>query len=125
MKNTCRVAVRAIPAVGENSARLLPTTAAFPYRDWRAATQAERDTIAGRPEPWRVSFPGIEVTEQLVEEFAVPALLEASRTARLLVSGSRGRGGLAGPVPGSVSHTRKREASCSAAVVPTHLRRHR
>jgi nucleotide-binding universal stress UspA family protein len=67
--------------------------------------------------PVRGDFPDVDVTEHLVDERPVPALLEASRGAQLLVLGSRGRGVFTGLVLGSVSHSAVRGADCPVAVI--------
>ncbi|WP_163507202.1 universal stress protein [Fodinicola acaciae] len=112
-------------AISTENARLVPTTTVFPYRDWRSAAAAEHAAMAGRLEPWRDSFPGVIVSEEIVEELPAPALLEASTSAQLVVVGSRRRGGLAGLVLGSVSQALMRQASCPVVVVPTHREAHR
>ena len=47
----------------------------------------------------------------------VPALLDASRDAEILVSGSRGHGGFHGALLGSVTHQLTRHARCTVLVV--------
>jgi nucleotide-binding universal stress UspA family protein len=65
----------------------------------------------------RQDFPGVGVTERLIEGQPGDALLDASRGAELLVVGSRGLGGLTGMVLGSVSHGAVHHAHCSVLVV--------
>jgi nucleotide-binding universal stress UspA family protein len=75
------------------------------------------DALADALADVRGDFPDVDVTEHLVDERPVPALLEASRGAQLLVLGSRGRGAFTGLVLGSVSHSAVRGADCPVAVI--------
>jgi nucleotide-binding universal stress UspA family protein len=59
-----------------------------------------------------------EVRSTLVEDNAAQALIAAGERAELLVVGSRGRGGFAGLVLGSVSQQCAIHAPCPVAVVP-------
>jgi nucleotide-binding universal stress UspA family protein len=61
----------------------------------------------------------VRVQPILVEGDAATVLLEAARTADLLVVGSRGRGGLAGLLLGSVSRKCAERATCPVAIVPS------
>jgi nucleotide-binding universal stress UspA family protein len=62
---------------------------------------------------------GVEVEGRLVEMSAADALIEASEGAEMLVVGSRGRGGIAAAVLGSVSSACVRHARCPVIVVPS------
>jgi nucleotide-binding universal stress UspA family protein len=62
-------------------------------------------------------FPGVRVTERLVDGQPSDVLLEASGDAELLVVGSRGASSLRGRILGSVSHTVIHHADCPVAVV--------
>jgi nucleotide-binding universal stress UspA family protein len=67
--------------------------------------------------PIRHDFPTVTVRPIVVPGPATEELLAASRSARLLVVGSRHRGGLASLVLGSVGHGLIRRSSCPVAVV--------
>ncbi|MFC9978122.1 universal stress protein [Spirillospora sp. NPDC127200] len=71
------------------------------------------ESLAG----WRERFPDVEVVPEVVHGTATRALSGASARADLLVVGSRGRGGFAGLVLGSVSHALLHRAHCPVAVV--------
>ncbi len=61
---------------------------------------------------------GVEIETEIVEATPVEALLAASEQADLLVVGTRGRGGFASLLLGSVSHQCAHHAACPVVVVP-------
>ncbi|MFF7738892.1 universal stress protein [Streptomyces sp. NPDC007984] len=63
------------------------------------------------------TYPGVNVKREVVHGGTREALIEASRTAQLLVVGARGRGGFAGLLLGSVSQAMLHHAHCPVAVV--------
>jgi nucleotide-binding universal stress UspA family protein len=67
---------------------------------------------------WAGKYPDLPVTREPVEGKAAPALVEASRTAALVVVGARRRQGLIGMVLGRVNHAVLHHARCPVVVVP-------
>ncbi|MEV0233333.1 universal stress protein [Nonomuraea sp. NPDC050786] len=81
------------------------------------AFQEEARTARERMTQWRAENPDVEILEQQAREHPVPALSQASTTADLVVVGSRGLGGFASALLGSVSHGVLHHATCPVAVV--------
>ncbi|MEU8246633.1 universal stress protein [Nonomuraea sp. NPDC048916] len=75
--------------------------------------QAARERLI----PWREDNPDILITDEQDCEHPVSALIKAATTADLVVVGSRGLGGFASAVLGSVSHGVLHHVSCPVAVV--------
>ncbi|WP_431948966.1 universal stress protein [Actinacidiphila sp. bgisy167] len=71
------------------------------------------EAIAGR----RERHPGVVVRTKAVRGRTRETLIEASRTAQLLVVGARGRGGFTGLLLGSVSQALLHHAHCPVTVV--------
>ncbi|WP_336206763.1 universal stress protein [Nonomuraea sp. LPB2021202275-12-8] len=67
--------------------------------------------------PWRERNPDLLITDEQVCEHPVSALVKASATADLVVVGSRGLGGFASAVLGSVGHGVLHHVTCPVAVV--------
>jgi len=76
---------------------------------------AER-TLASAVE--EVDAEGVEIRQNLVCGPPAPSLIDESKSADLLVVGSRGRGGFAGLLLGSVSHHVISHAACPVVIVP-------
>ncbi|GAB3979469.1 universal stress protein [Actinoallomurus acanthiterrae] len=68
---------------------------------------------------WQEKFPEVEVVSEIEHGRPVRILAGASARADLLVVGTRGRGGFAGLLLGSVSHALLHHAHCPLAVVPS------
>ena len=71
------------------------------------------EALAGHQE----RYPGVKVEHRVVHGNTREALIEASRSAQLVVVGTRGRGGFAGLLLGSVSQALLHHAHCPVAVV--------
>ncbi|MEV4389068.1 universal stress protein, partial [Micromonospora sp. NPDC049580] len=82
-----------------------------------AGTPDEQAAVEEALEPWRRTFPELDITLDLVAGSPAGTLIESSRSAQLVVVGSRGRGGLAGMLLGSVSQQLIQHAGCPVAVV--------
>ena len=65
---------------------------------------------------WQEKYPHVVVERQVVHEPPAAALIELGRQARMIVVGSRGRGGFARLLLGSVSQAVVRYASCPVVV---------
>lgn len=88
-----------------------------PYWEWDALEQQQHEILAERLAGWAEKYPDVVVQRVIARDRPARVLLEESAGAGLLVVGSRGRGGLAGFVLGSVSHALVHRAGCPVAVV--------
>lgn len=101
-----------------------------PYRYWRegvpltpgsdierAALRAASEGVAAAAQQVRARHPQVEVSARALEGSAADVLVERSAGAELLVVGTRGRGGFAGLLLGSVSQQCVTHARCPVVVV--------
>ena len=80
------------------------------YSDAVRAALIEDTASSGSP------FPQVSIGYRAVHSGPARSLIEVSQEARMLLVGSRGRGGLAGPLLGSVSDQCARPAVCPVLV---------
>jgi nucleotide-binding universal stress UspA family protein len=85
------------------------------------ANRADRRTVIGFDE----LYPDVAVTTEIADGDPTDALVAASRTAALLVLGSRGRGRLASTLFGSVSRALIRRSGCPVVVARPRPEPHR
>lgn len=76
-----------------------------PGASWESFTDAKTRMLAEQLAGWQEKYPDVTVDREVVQDRPSHHLVEAGRTARLLVVGSRGRGGFTGMLLGSVSRT--------------------
>ncbi|WP_328344306.1 universal stress protein [Streptomyces violaceus] len=97
------------PTARDASVRYTNRSAGLAQGEERLLTEA----LAGH----RERYPEVTVRQEMVHGGTREALIEASRSARLMVVGARGRGGFAGLLLGSVSQALLHHAHCPVAVV--------
>jgi nucleotide-binding universal stress UspA family protein len=73
--------------------------------DWPATQSTAEEVIAERLAGWRERYPDVSVHRSVVSDQPARQLVRWSENAQLVVVGSRGRGGFAGMMVGSVSET--------------------
>ncbi|RKT54907.1 universal stress protein [Saccharothrix australiensis] len=93
-----------------------------PYGDrlaveWARVEDEERRVLAERLAGWQERYPDVRVDRVVVRERPARALPALAADARLLVVGSRGRGGFKGMLLGSTSQTLVHHSPCPLAVV--------
>jgi nucleotide-binding universal stress UspA family protein len=95
----------------------------IPSGDLPGLLEAERNgaeiALRGAIEDAFDGTPPVEIEPRLVEGEAAEALVEEAKSADLVVVGSRGRGGLASALLGSVSSHVIHHAACPVVVVKT------
>ena len=87
--------------------------------EWRDVAESQRLEVAEMLAGWQEKYPDVQVATTLVRGHAATILAEESRDAQLLVVGTRGRGGFAGLLLGSVSASLVTHARCPMTVVPS------
>ncbi|HKI42173.1 MAG: universal stress protein [Mycobacterium sp.] len=77
----------------------------LPEIDWPATQSMAEEVLAERLAGWQEQYPDVSVTRTVVQAQPARRLVQQSEQAQLLVVGSRGRGGFAGMLVGSVGET--------------------
>jgi len=90
-----------------------------------AVEQAAGRTLSESLAGWREKYPDVVVRPEVVHGNPREALAERSKTAQLVVLGSRGRDAFQGLLLGSVSQTLLHHSACPVAVVPSTSSPHR
>jgi nucleotide-binding universal stress UspA family protein len=88
-----------------------------PMMDWDAVAVEESAVLAERLAGWGQRYPDVAVRRLVVRDAPARALVEASKSAQLVVVGSRGRGNATGLMLGSVSHGVLHRAHCPVGIV--------
>lgn len=83
---------------------------------WEDVDQAEGTLLHQALAPWQERYPDVKVRWVLVQGHPATSLTRASESAELLVVGSRGRGGFASLLLGSVSRSVLHRASCPVVI---------
>ena len=85
--------------------------------DWQQFAQEEQALVAESLAGWQEKYPDVTVRRHSVRGVPVEALVRQSENACLVVVGTRGRGGFAGLLLGSVSQGVMHRAHCPVAIV--------
>lgn len=85
----------------------------WPGTDWPATQSAAEEVLAERLAGWQEKYPDVQVSRTIVRDKPARQLVQRSEDAQLVVVGSRGRGGFADLLVGSVG-----EAVAEMARVP-------
>ncbi|MEU9710301.1 universal stress protein [Streptomyces sp. NPDC047967] len=102
-----------------------PQDASAPYANPPGALAEEEETLLSEAlAGHRARYPDVAVEHRVVHGPTREALIDASRSAQLMVVGARGRGGFAGLLLGSVSQAVLHHAHCPVAVVRAADARH-
>ncbi|MFR9802429.1 universal stress protein [Pseudonocardia sp. RS010] len=91
-----------------------------PMIDWSALETEEHVLLAERLAGWSEKYPDVEIRRLVERDRPARALIAGSTGAQLVVVGSRGRGGAAGLLLGSVSHALLHHAHCPVLVTRPH-----
>ena len=77
----------------------------WPGIDWPVTQSMAEEVLAERLAGWQEQYPDVQVSRAVVRDQPARQLVQRSEEAQLVVVGSRGRGGFAGMLVGSVGET--------------------
>ena len=77
----------------------------WPGIDWPVTQSMAEEVLAERLAGWQEQYPDVQVSRTVVRDEPARQLVQRSEEAQLVVVGSRGRGGFAGMLVGSVGET--------------------
>src|ERR1700741_3807587 len=77
----------------------------WPGIDWPVTQSMAEEVLAERLAGWQEQYPDVQVRRAVVQAQPARQLVQRSEDAQLVVVGSRGRGGFAGMLVGSVGET--------------------
>ena len=77
----------------------------WPGIDWPVTQSTAEEVLAERLAGWQEQYPDVRVSRTVVRDQPARQLVQRSEEAQLVVVGSRGRGGFAGMLVGSVGET--------------------
>lgn len=104
-------------AFEEAALRQLPVTAVLVGSEDAGNADSYRELLSPQLRPYFVAYPEVTVNEVLLYGRVVDGLCETSSDAEMVVVGSRGHGGFAGFLLGSVSLALLQRAQCPVVVV--------
>jgi nucleotide-binding universal stress UspA family protein len=85
--------------------------------NWAAVAAEQQQLFTERLANWQDKYPDVEVRLVVARDRPVRRMLDAATGARMLVVGSRGRGGIPGMLLGSTSQSLLSVAPCPVAIV--------
>ncbi|HET9142213.1 universal stress protein, partial [Actinophytocola sp.] len=89
---------------------------AYPAVDWDLLDKHAHELLTERLAGWSDKYPHVSVRHVVARDRPAHALLDAAHGASLIVVGSRGRGGFAGLLLGSVSQALIHHAPCPVMI---------
>jgi nucleotide-binding universal stress UspA family protein len=106
-----------------SSATTPPWNNVAPYVDDDGVEElvAARETLAQEIEPWTAKYPDVVVEAVALGGHPAEVLIDLSRTAQLIIVGTRGSGGFAGLLLGAVSQQLLHHADCPVLIIPSQV----